>query len=110
MGTSRHETGSSAPLKTRPRIVTFRVSGEEFETLVKSCKASGARSLSAFARAAVFDKVNLLAAPKLVLTSDLATLGRTLGELDAALQEASRRIGRLLGPADAKKNSFGGEG
>ena len=86
-------------LRRQSRIVTFRVSSEEYEVLAKSCKSSGARSLSEFARAAVFDKIEVLRAPRLTLHSDLSTLGKALGELDLALREASNRIRRMLGPA-----------
>lgn len=86
-------------LRRHSRIVTFRVSSEEYEVLARSGKSSGARSLSEFARAAVFDKIEALRAPRLTLHSDLSTLGKALGELDVALREASNRICRMLGPA-----------
>jgi hypothetical protein len=81
------------------RIVTFRVSSEEFNSLVHASQSAGSRSLSAFARGAVLDKVNSLRAPSMTLSGDLATLTKLLAQLDAALQETSKRIRRVLGPA-----------
>ncbi len=40
--------------KRRTRTVNFRVSPEEYEQLRQACAAEGARSLSDFARMAVF--------------------------------------------------------
>jgi hypothetical protein len=90
-------------LRNNSRIVTFRVSSEEYEVLARSCMGSGARSLSEFARTAVFDRIEALSAPRLTLHSDLNTLGKALGELDVALREASRRISRLLGPVGTER-------
>ena len=89
-------------LRYNSRTVTFRVSSEEYEVLAHSCKASGARSLSEFARSALFEKVEELSAPRWTLHSDLNTLGKALGELDAALRGASRKICRILGPSGAE--------
>ena len=78
--------------------MTFRVSAEEYDLLAKACVRAGARSLSEFARLAIFDKVEALSSRSLVLNRDLNTLATQLGGLDEALREASSRIGLLLGP------------
>ena len=84
-------------LKRRYRAVTFRVSVEEYDSFANACVASGARSISDFARAAVLHKVHTLDAPAGTLTGDLATLSATLRELDVALREVSLRIHAVLG-------------
>lgn len=117
-----HETGSGfAPamwvdsgrimsvLRSKPRIVTFRVSSEEYDVLARACQGSGARSLSEFARAAILDRIEALSAPRLTIHSDLSTLGKALGELDVALREASKRICRLLGPVGTERAEKGAE-
>jgi hypothetical protein len=79
--------------------LTFRVSAEEYELLAKACFGAGTRSLSEFARLAVFDKVEALSSRSLVLNRDLNTLATQLGGLNEALRQASSRISLLLGPS-----------
>jgi hypothetical protein len=81
----------------RSRTVTFRVSAAEFESMVRAGHAANARSLSAFARAAVLDQVRAIQTPAVTLSGDLTTLTRSLADLDTSLHEASRRIRRVLG-------------
>lgn len=81
-------------------MVTFRISCEEYELLANARMTSGSRSVSSFARSAVFDKIQMLAAPRVTLSGDLTTLGNALGQLDTSLRETSKRIRRLLGPAN----------
>src|SRR4051812_8086281 len=82
----------------RSRIITFRVSGDEADSLSRAWRASGARSLSAFARDAALDRVQSMHAPPTTLSGDLTTLTKTLTQLDQSLQEASGKIRRVLGP------------
>lgn len=93
-----------AILKRRSQLVTFRVSAEEHEALVKSCLAAGARSLAEFARASVLRSAQVVGAGSGSFTfgnlsGDLVTLTAALGELDASLNEVRRRIRTVLGPA-----------
>jgi len=100
----RNEQNSGAASSSAPggsRTVTFRLSGVEFDTVARALQASGARSLSAFARDAVLGQVRALQAPAVTLSGDLTTLTRALTEVDNALQEASKRIRRVLGPGRA---------
>lgn len=102
-----------AVLKTRPKLVTFRVSVEEHDTLTRSCVTSGARSISEFARGATLLKMEMLRAPAGTLSGDLATLSAALVDLDAALVEVRRRIRGVLGPGElvrAKATSTGHSG
>lgn len=86
--------------------MTFRVSAEEYEALMKSCVGSGARSVAEFARLAVLQKAQMLDAQGGTIQGDLTTLGKTLGELDATLDVARKRIRDLLGPgADSNRTN-----
>lgn len=87
-----------AILKRRSQLVTFRVSAEEHSALVKSCMASGARSIAEFARASVLQRAQNLQARAGTLSGDLTTLSEALGELDASLIEMRKRIRGVLGP------------
>lgn len=93
-----------AILKRRSQLVTFRVSAEEHHALVKSCIASGARSMAEFARASVLQRAQMLetgsgALKAGHLSGDLITLSEALGELDAALIQMRKRIRSVLGPS-----------
>ena len=90
-------------LKTRSKLVTFRVSAEEHDTLTHWCVASGARSIADVAREAVLLKVEMLRAPAGTLSGDLATLSTALVDLDATLVDLRRRIRVVLGPGDANR-------
>lgn len=105
MGASSHAEHEliSAGGRERSRTVTFRVSSGEFESMMRASRSSGARSLSAFARATVIDQVRAMQAPAVTLSGDLTTLSRALTDIDLALQEASRRIRRVLGSGNAPR-------
>lgn len=90
-------------LKRRSRLVTFRVSAEEYEDLARWSMISRSRSISEFARAAVRQNVQSLSVPTGTLSGDLATLCRSLSELDAALCELSGRIRAVLGRAGSEE-------
>ena len=67
--------------------------------LMESCVSSGARSVADFARAAVLQRAQMLNAQSGTLSGDLTTLGESLGELDAMLILARKRIRDVLGPS-----------
>jgi hypothetical protein len=86
-----------AVLRSRSRLVTFRLDPEEYTALRRVCISTGARSMSEFAREAVLTSVNAGNAVKSGLGGDLVTLTARLNELDKLLQSASGLIGRVLG-------------
>ena len=88
-------------LKRKSRIVTFRATPDEYDALGRSCLESGARSISAFARAAVLERIRVAGKP-ITISGDLTSLSHALNELDTSLRDASNKIRRLLGNADAK--------
>ena len=71
--------------------------------------ASGARSIADFARASVLHTAQRMDSPTATLSGDLSTLSKSLGELDASLNEIRKRIRGVLGiPMDGNGN--GGNG
>jgi hypothetical protein len=88
-------------LKRRSRLVTFRVSAEEYDDLTRSCVQCGARSVADFARAAVLLKVQMLRTPAGNLSGDLTTLSKGLRDLDLILDDMRKRIHRVLGPGNS---------
>ena len=95
--------GKTPGPKRKSRLVIFRVPDEDYAALTKWCSMSGARSVSEFVRLAVLERVETLGARRVTFSGDLNTLGKTLGELDELLREASKSIGRLLGPSHGDK-------
>jgi len=84
-------------LINRNHLVTFRLSADEYEALKHTCVNGGARSISEYARSAVLYQLKAQNLQKVTLVDDLTTLGVHLGELDGALRELSRKIGRVIG-------------
>lgn len=77
--------------------MTFRLDPEEYAALRRVCAASGARSMSEFAREAVLASVDAGEGARGSLGGDLVTLTARLHELDKLLRSASGLIGRVLG-------------
>ena len=86
-----------AVLRSRSRLVTFRLDPEEYAALRRVCISTGARSMSEFAREAVLTSVDVGGAAKPSLGGDLVTLTSRLQELDKLLKTVSGVINRVLG-------------
>jgi hypothetical protein len=89
-------------LKSRNRLVSFRLSPEEYEGLKQVCVTAGARSISDFARESVLHGIETRRGGRALLGDDLATLSFRLEELDGALKELSDLIARVLGSREEK--------
>lgn len=87
----------SSPNGNRTRLVTFRVTADEHNSLTRACSTEGARSVSDYARSAVLTRITIHKASRFSLGDDLATLGSRLEEIDRALKELSGTIERVLG-------------
>jgi hypothetical protein len=81
-----------AVTKPRNRLVNFRVSEEEFNSLREACETGGARSISDFARSAVL--TNQCGKPETdeVLRLRLALIEEKMGEVDAKLMLIARML------------------
>lgn len=84
-------------LINRTRLITFRLSVDEYESLRATCLNERARSISEFARSAVLQRVEAQNGKKMPLGDDLSTLTLHLGELDGAVRELCECISRALG-------------
>jgi hypothetical protein len=91
-------------LKRRSRMVTFRVSADEYDELCRGCMDSGARSVAEFARVTVLQNVRSSRVPAGTLSGDLATVSKALAELDASLSIVRRRIRGVLGQVPAEEH------
>jgi hypothetical protein len=89
----------------RSRLVTFRVSSEEYEQLLTSCISVGARSMSDFARASVLQHLQT-SRPSATLRGDLVTVSRKLEDLDLQITDVHKSIRKMLGPTQPKVKDF----
>lgn len=100
-----------AVLRSRSRLVTFRLDPEEYDALRRVCISTGARSMSEFAREAVLSHVNAGGSSKMTLEGDLVTLTGRLHELDRLLKSLGSLLGKVLGePGEEPKEQSGGAG
>jgi len=91
-------------LKAKPRLVTFRLSVEEYELMRHLCLVSEHRSLSAFARAAVIERATMavgraVAAPAVAPAvmpvpprADLGTVFEQLEKLSAEINDLKSKL------------------
>jgi hypothetical protein len=94
-----------AVLRSRSRLVTFRLDPEEYASLRRVCVATGARSMSEFAREAVLASVEAGGQAKASLGGDLVTLTNRLHELYRMLKAASGQIEKVLGGNDGPESN-----
>lgn len=75
-----------AVLKTRNRLVNFRLTQEELDDLKMACLVKGARNISDFARAAVLESIEAQTEPGMLVQKRLATLDTKVTEIGVTLQ------------------------
>lgn len=82
-------------INKRTRVVSFRVSENEYTELVEMCHSTGVRSVSEMARAAVCD----LSAPR--HEGDPLSVLHRVARLEVEVQELSRAVRELSAPLDS---------
>ena len=78
--------------KPRNRLVNFRVSEDEFQSLREACETGGARSISDFARCAVLTTPGRKPESDEILRLRLALIDEKMGEVDAKLILIARML------------------
>ena len=96
-------------LKRRSRLVTFRVSADEYDNMTARCIEAGARSIAEFSRTVVLDSVQAKRCLPGTLSGNLTTLSQSLAELDAALVDLRKKIRTVLGTVNTENGSGGDE-
>ncbi len=81
-------------LKRRSRMVSFRLSEEEYEGLKHVCMTAGARSLSDIARDAVQRLLGNATQNKADSDAQLGVLYQKLGALEAEVKRLAAVVGR----------------
>ena len=90
-----------AVTKPRNRLVNFRVSEDEFQSLREACETGGARSISDFARCAVLTTPTGKGETEDLLRLRLALIEEKMGEVDAKLLLIARMLRDAPAPAMA---------
>jgi hypothetical protein len=83
-------------LKTRSRLVSFRLTQDELENLRVACLMLGARNVSDFARSAVLDLAEARAHPEAQLADRFSALELRLGEIEIGVQHNGDMLRALL--------------
>lgn len=79
---------------SRYRVVTFRISSEEYENMCAASRADGDRSVSDFARVAVADRVRLVN-NRFSLEDHVKELAAKSESAEAAIRDISDRLQSL---------------
>lgn len=92
-------------LKPRNRLVNFRLSEEEFASLQAACRASGARSLSDFARSAVLASMERVGEGEPfrgeMTLGPLSRLGRSVETLEMRVEQILSMLANGASPSPA---------
>ena len=94
---------------SRKKLVTFRVTTEEYEALRGLCISRRARSISELTRGAVLQQLSADALARSVGSDDLVTLISALEQIDDELRHIRGRISRIVGPAAVRARGDQGE-
>lgn len=82
---------------SRKKLVTFRVTREEYEALRSLCISRGIRSISELTRDAVLQQVSSERVSRKLVSNDLISLMSSLEQIDEAIKDLSGRISNVLG-------------
>ena|ERR1700676_3783218 len=85
-------------LGNRKKLVTFRLTVDEYERLRDLCISKGIRSISELTRDAVLQQVSTDRVSRNLVSGDLMALLASLEQIDDAIKNLSGRISKVLGP------------
>jgi hypothetical protein len=87
-------------LQTRNRLVNFRLTQDELESLKVACLVKGSRNVSDFARTAVLELIESQSEPGMRVQSRLAALDTRVAEIGVTVQYLAELLkGTLKGLA-----------
>ena len=81
----------------RQRLMTFRVSEEEYSEIEEMSRVSRSQCISDFARNTLLSRVRAMSGRSGRLAEDLSTLSSQLSDLDSELVVLHSKINRILG-------------
>jgi len=89
-------------LKTRNRLVNFRLTQDELDDLKMACLVKGSRNVSEFARAAVMDSIEAQTESGMLVQKRLAALDTKVTEIGVTVQFLAELLkGTLKKPVPA---------
>jgi len=83
-------------LKTRSRLVSFRLTQEELEHLRVACLLHEARNVSDFARAAVLQRADARVHPEAQILERFSSIETRLFEMETMLKQTTEMMRALL--------------
>ena len=83
-------------LKTRSRLVSFRLTQEELEHLRVACLLHEARNVSDFARAAVLQQADARVHPEAQILERFSSMETRLFEMETMLKQTTEMMRALL--------------
>ncbi len=87
------------------RVVSVRLTEEEYDTLTKACQAEEARSLSEFTRTVMKENLALRRANASLIEREKELLRERMEDLYRALRAATERIAEMLGHSENRERS-----
>jgi hypothetical protein len=90
---------------SRKKLVTFRLTVEEYEALKDLCIAKGVRSISELTRDAVLQHLSADRQSQTFGSGDLVTLISALESIDEAIKDLGVRISDVFGPTGKRSLS-----
>ena len=84
---------------SRKKLVTFRLTTEEYDAVKNLCITKGVRSISELTREALLQQLTAERQSRTLASGDLVTLITALEHIDEALKDLSGRISNVLGPS-----------
>jgi hypothetical protein len=90
--------------ENRNKLVSFRLTVEEYEALKGLCLSKGTRSISEFTRGALLKHLERDGVNGGVILGDLVSLIHSIEEIDQALQDLRSLISGVLGRAGRRSD------
>jgi hypothetical protein len=90
--------------ENRNRLVSFRLTVEEYESVKRLCLSKGTRSISEFTRGALLKLLERDGVNGGVIIGDLVSVIHSIEEIDQALQDLRSLISNVLGRAERRSD------
>jgi len=90
---------------SRKKLVTYRLSLEEYEAVRSLCISRGVRSISELTRDAVLQQLSTDRISRNIASGNLISLMSALEQIDVLIKDLSGRISNVLGSTSSNSRS-----